>query len=831
MPINKQLPHILLQDTPKPEKYTYPGEGGPARKLPPRDRAAHAEHLLEKLDLARSDAREREEEIRAWGVPAKKGVHLEFESEPGFDLELGSLDSRSPKGIQLVTVREAQQSEGPAMLATVFIPTGKLASLEKKIRKYETEDTKKGRPWHQKLVEKISQIRLAQLRSFWTDQSDLFPATAEAIWWEVWLRSAEEEILESFRETAERLEIRIGERSLSFPSTRVVLAHGTLEQLSASVEVVDAIAELRRAKEVPSFFMEMPGEIGEWIDDLRRRTQPPPPTAPSVCLLDTGVNAGHPLLQIAVDSSDLHAVDPAWRVDDHDGHGTGMAGLALYGDLTEALMGAYGVELSACLESVKILPPPPQLNDPELYGQITRQAVGRVEVERPARRRTHVMPVSTTDGRERGRPSSWSAAVDQLAYGDDGAPQRFFVLAAGNNENKEAWPTYPAYLETDEIHDPGQAWNALTVGAFTERWRIEEEDRGGWEPLARPGELGPNTSTSLIWESSWPLKPDVVLEGGNAARSPDGEIDQPDSLSLLTTYYRPTARLLTTFGDTSGASALAARMATALQGRYSAFWPETIRALIVHSAAWTEAMLERYGPLETKKKCERLIRRCGFGVPSLERALWSANNRLTLVAQESFQPYIRKRNEKTGTKSTTLNELQIYELPWPIQDLRDLGEQEVELRVTLSYFIEPNPSERGYRYRHRYSSHGFRFDVRGATEHLEEFKKRLNKASRDKGEPSPGTSDSSGWLLGSALRHRGSLHSDIWRGTAADLANRQHMAVYPVSGWWKERHNLERWRRKARYSLVVSIHAPEVEVDLYTPVRNAIDIPVEWGSE
>ncbi len=421
-------------------------------------------------------------------------------------------------------------------------------------------------------------------------------------------------MLRGFQRTVARLGIRVGENTLAFPSTRVLLAHGTVEQFSASIEVDDAIAEVRRAKEVPSLFMKSSHEIGEWIEDLQGRTQPPPPDAPCVCLLDTGVNAGHPLLQVAIDLSDVHAVDAAWRVNDHDGHGTAMAGLVLYGDLIEARMPTHSVELPARLESVKILPPPPRYNDPELYGDITRQAVGRVEVERPDRRRTHVMPVSTKDGREQGRPSSWSAAIDQLAFGDDDEPRRLFVLAAGNNENKEAWSTYPDYLETEEIHDPGQAWNALTIGAYTKRWHIEEKNLDGWEPLARPGELGPNTSTSLTWKRSWPLKPDVVCEGGNAARSPDGDLDLPDSLSLLTTNYLAFDKLLTTFGDTSAASALAARMAALLQGRYRDFWPETVRALIVHSASWTEAMLERYGPLRLKADWENLVRRCGFAV-------------------------------------------------------------------------------------------------------------------------------------------------------------------------------------------------------------------------
>jgi hypothetical protein len=58
-----------------------------------------------------------------------------------------------------------------------------------------------------------------------------------------------------------------------------------------------------------------------------------------------------------VDDSDLHAYYPAWDVTDNDGHGTEMAGLALYGDLVEVLAGAGPVQLTHNLESVKILPP------------------------------------------------------------------------------------------------------------------------------------------------------------------------------------------------------------------------------------------------------------------------------------------------------------------------------------------------------------------------------------------------------------------------------------------------------------------------------------------
>ncbi|HCU65523.1 MAG TPA: hypothetical protein DF774_07185 [Rheinheimera sp.] len=82
------------------------------------------------------------------------------------------------------------------------------------------------------------------------------------------------------------------------------------------------------------------------------------------------------------------------------------------------------------------------------------------------------------------------------------------------------------------------------------------------------------------------------------------------------------------------------------------------------------------------------------------------------------------------------------------------------------------------------------------------------------------------WLIGKKNRHKGSLHSDIWVGSAAELASRGVLAVYPSLGWWKTRPALERYGQRVRYSLIISIHAPDVDVDLYTPIANMIGVPV-----
>lgn len=70
------------------------------------------------------------------------------------------------------------------------------------------------------------------------------------------------------------------------------------------------------------------------------------------------------------------------------------------------------------------------------------------------------------------------------------------------------------------------------------------------------------------------------------------------------------------------------------------------------------------------------------------------------------------------------------------------------------------------------------------------------------------------------------MHSDIWKGSAAELASRGEIAIYPTTGWWKSRQALKQYDRAVRYSLIVSIKAPEVDVDLYTPIINKVAAPV-----
>ncbi len=101
------------------------------------------------------------------------------------------------------------------------------------------------------------------------------------------------------------------------------------------------------------------------------------------------------------------------NVSDQKGHGTEMAGLALYGGLTPVLLSRDSLVIPHVLESVKILPPIGQ-NDPELYGHVTAESIARAEISAPQRKRCICLAITTTDFRDRGKSSSWSAAIDSL---------------------------------------------------------------------------------------------------------------------------------------------------------------------------------------------------------------------------------------------------------------------------------------------------------------------------------------------------------------------------------------------------------------------------------
>lgn len=442
----------------------------------------------------------------------------------------------------------------------LFVPDESRDVFEDILQEYqEGELTSKGYPKRKNRIEPIESIRRARLETFWTDDISRLPEAGKLMWWEVWcVREREVEL--------DDLIIRLGARAANYKDRLYFPEHIVVPVLAdrATIELMLfaklAIVELRRASDSPSFFLddlEREEQYG-FAKDLAERTEWPANDVPAVCLLDTGVNRAHVLIEPALSETDMAAVNVEWGVTDSiGGHGTAMSGLSLFGDLTSYFKDSGAPTLSHRLESVKILPPdgfPP--TEERFYGAIIKQAVALPETRMPDRKRVFVMAVTNED-RSGIRPTTWSAAIDQEAAGvteaGGKAPQRLFVVSAGNAPN----PIDISQIkdpDTLEIEDPAQAWNAITVGGYTDLVNIQEPYFQGYEPFAKAGDISPYTRTSTLWlQGKSPYKPDIVMEAGNRVVSPKKtDVLDADSLALLSTGPNTDQQPLVAFMAPSG---------------------------------------------------------------------------------------------------------------------------------------------------------------------------------------------------------------------------------------------------------------------------------------
>lgn len=787
--------HIFISGNVRSEKYRAPSAMGSKPRILVRDRASQSQKLLNQFDEIWHQKEQLQQQRSAEQIATREGTYIQFTSASDHDLITKSLEDLK-KGIRLLNIKEISIGENQTQVtATVYVPNGREGHFIAKIQKYQQEETAKGQPKNAPLVNSIEDVSIALLEGLWTDKPQLIP-TETAKWSEVWLNvdtkeNQEQEQIAQFLATLDNIGIKYKHNRIIFPERAVLLVSATREQLIELMLQSDLLAEFRAGQEPAGFWVnESSVEQQAWVDDLLNRIELIESNI-KVCLLDSGVNNGHQLLQPLLDNADTLTVDNAWGTDDHEpraGHGTLMAGIAGYGQMEQLLVSAKSVPLTHKLCSVKILPRPNQAQTPrELWGDVTAQGIARAEIQNPHIMLVYCMSVTSTEDVNMGRPSSWSGAVDNLAFGE-GENQRLIIVSAGNIRDEELWRNYPYSNWASSIQNPAQALNALVAGAYTEKVQVNDPNFQNHTPVANEGQLSPFSSTSLVWEQrKWPIKPDVVFEGGNLLQAPDNSVTPHENLELLSTSRSFNIKPFDTIYATSAAAAQASWFAAKIAYEYPGTWAETIRGLVVHSANWNAAMLNQCQVQQGNRTSFRnLLRTFGFGVPDLDRALYSRESALTYIAQQIIQPF----NFKEGGSTPETNEIHFFSLPWASDLLLQMGETPVKLKITLSYFIEPGAGEIGWKDKYRYQSHGLRFDVNNIGEREEVFRKRINIAAREEDEDFQGNSGAERWKVGKDNRSNGSIHSDYMEMTAAELSECNHISVYPVIGWWRERKHL-----------------------------------------
>lgn len=817
------LKHILLPVGNIPTKKYSPKNSFYSNfSVPERDFRQHCAIIRGQYDRAWEEQTELLRNRAASGKPTRKGIYVLMEPAKGYELPFDNLDPA--RNVRLVNIQAIRENEKVIRKdALVYLEENAKKWLDKNLNKYETLDQKvKHNPSvSEKIVSTVESIVTPKLEDFWIEETPMPSAIKE--WIEVWLYVKSDlfasEQVQSFQTILQNLNINFKANFLSFPERVILLIEANQADMNELILSSNLINEFRKGQVAAGFLADAQISVQrEWLDMIHNKLIVNDESHVSVCVIDTGVNWEHPLLSPVIREDECLSVNQGWNTRDRRGHGTLMAGVAAYGDLTHCIESSSPISVLHRLCSVKLLPNSGE-NLKELWGDFTMQAVSRMEISLPDNHIVYCMAITEPDGCPKGRPSSWSSALDNICYEEGN--KRLVIVSGGNIDDNKTWSAYPDGNATVTVHNPAQSWNVITVGAYTNKHTIDDDTISSPQLVAPAWGISPFSSTSSLWDNEWPIKPEVVFEGGNLLQSEDHSspfVRHPD-LEILTTSMNIDFQIFDTINATSAATAEASRVAAMTMAVNPELWPESVRGLFVHTADWTEVMREQF------LKCQggrmiNLLRNCGYGIPDINRMLYSVNNGLTLIAQNVIQPY------KLGASSITMNEMQIYELPWPKDLLLSMGEVEVKLRITLSYYIEPGPGEVGWAYKYRYASAGLRFDLNTSSEDIDQLRQRLSKIDEDESPVDTMGNDTSRWEIGIKNRNRGSVHTDRITTTAADLATCNLIAIYPVSGWWKTRKNMKRWDRKLRYSLLISLEAPSVDVDLYNVVKSMITIPV-----
>ncbi len=395
--------------------------------------------------------------------------------------------------------------------------------------------------------------------------------------------------------------------------------------------------------------------------------EPPPPGAPGVVVVDSGVTSAHPLIAPALGEA---AAMPRSLGDasDENGHGTMVSGLALYGDVERCIETRSFVPLIQ-LFSARVTNAENLFDEERLITTQMREAIEYFHESYACR----VFCISLGDPRtpySGGKVSPWASILDSLSR----ELNVVIVVSAGNYKHlavdgedpAAALTGYPAYLLDDaaRIIEPATGIVVVTVGALAHRDAVPPGQGVHIQPIAAQGEPSPFTRSGPGLAKS--IKPELVEVGGNMAfDSVLGVARNLAELSVVSMRREYIERLFRSDCGTSFAAPRVAHMAAKLLGEFPGASANLLRAFLAASARMPGAaellLRDLVGDAPTQL--------CGYGQPSLERAIESGKQRAVMFADEKLEH----------------DQFHVFEVPIPVELLEQKGKR----RIGVSLAFDP----------------------------------------------------------------------------------------------------------------------------------------------
>ena len=382
---------------------------------------------------------------------------------------------------------------------------------------------------------------------------------------------------------------------------------------------------------------------------------PPRPSAdgPRVCIIDSGITSNHPLLANNVGHEEAILTQDPSPADSH-GHGTMVAGLAVFGDV-RACYEAGNFVSPITLFSARVLNDRNEFDEDKLIVNQMREAI-LTFLQPPYSCRVFNISIGSAMpalDSIRPRQTLWAEELDILARD----LKVVLVVAAGNHREAAAnnvadaeavLQSYPGLLfnALTGICDPASSAISVTVGALAQH-DIPTPTRGASandivRPLAAIDEPSPMTRIGPGVKGA--IKPEFVHYGGNLVFRGFGsemrriDNDEPGT-AVMSFSYQPTQQLFSFDCGTSFAAPRVARLAALVEYSLRADLGESpssnlIRAVLAGTAEIPDAAEKR---LRTSNGDHAPIKVCGYGLPSEDDALRSRDRRVTMVYQGSIQ--------------------------------------------------------------------------------------------------------------------------------------------------------------------------------------------------